>query len=103
MCKFDYEIRVESYIAKVITFNVMNNFAKTKEAVELYHKACKQHKTGRIVLETANEIKLWHEMLRTYQPKSTEQKVYNAMLNKAKSGVEAVCDYECLQWEMFVD
>ena len=95
MSNFSFEIRVESYIAKVVMFNVMNNYIENKEAVALYRKACKQHKTGSVILETADEIRLWNKMLITYQPKTTEEKVYNAMLRKSNSGIDIVSEYEC--------
>ena len=97
------EIRTESYIAKVVMFNVMNSYEKCKEAVALYRKACEQHKTGKITLETDNEIRLWDKMLNAYQPKTTEQKVHNAMRNYADMVLNDIEELEYLEWERYAE
>ena len=98
-----FEIRTENYIAKIIVFNALNVYIKTKEAVALYRKACKQSKTGKIVLDTIDEIKLWNKVLYTYRCKPSEQKVYDAMSKHAAAVVFDIEDAECLKWEMYAD
>jgi len=98
-----FEIRTKNYIAKVIVFNALNAYIKTKEAVALYRKACKQSKTGKIILDTIDEIKLWNKVLYAYQCKPSEQKVYDAMSKYVASVVDDIEDAEYLRWEMYAD